>query len=79
MCARAMVVGLLTSCQKDADLYAIDAQIAENSILKDAGADSRIARRLQNGTLNLRLHGYAEQQRKCHQTEGKCFVFHNDC
>ena len=29
MCAIAMVVGLLTSCQKDADLYAIDAQIAE--------------------------------------------------
>lgn len=57
MCAIAMVVGLLTSCQKDADLYAIDAQIAENSILKD-GSDGRYYYFIEvdSTTMSTKLH-----------------------
>lgn len=57
MCFVAMVVGLLTSCQKDTDLYAIDAQIAENSILKD-GSDGRYYYFIEvdSTTMSTKLH-----------------------
>ena len=82
LCLEAHVADLQLGTFRNIE-FEVTVEICNHTIgctdLKDAGADSRIARRLQNGTLNLRLHGYAEQQRKCHQTEGKCFVFHNDC